>query len=58
MVDYESQKYYHLVVRAYDGRNLTGDLRVNVAVLDVNDIAPEFQSSEYTTSVFENASIG
>lgn len=57
-VDYESQKNYHLVVRAYDGRNRTGDLRVNVAVIDVNDIAPEFENSEYTRSVFENASIG
>jgi len=57
-LDYETEKRYRLVVRAYDGAGLHGDLIVNIAVTDVNDMVPVFDQSLYQPQVLENATIG
>lgn len=57
-LDYETRKSYSFIVRAFDGRGLSGDLRVNIQVDDVNDVIPEFDMSLYSAEVPENATIG
>lgn len=57
-LDYETQKSYQLVVRAYDGQGRFGDLTLNIALLDVNDIVPQFEEPSYSTAVNETAALG
>ncbi|KAM6981316.1 protocadherin Fat 4 [Aplochiton taeniatus] len=53
-LDYESQKYYILCVRAQDGGGRASTVRVYFNVLDVNDNPPLFSSSLYSASVTES----
>ena len=57
-LDYETQKSYQLVVRAFDGPGKYGDLTINIAVLDVNDVVPQFEKPVYDVSVNESVAIG
>ncbi|XP_076590536.1 protocadherin Fat 4-like [Chaetodon auriga] len=59
-LDFETQRIYHLQIRAMDGgwATKTGMLNVTIVVMDVNDNPPVFSSSEYKTSVPENSEIG
>ncbi|XP_046896500.1 protocadherin Fat 4 [Hypomesus transpacificus] len=53
-LDYESQQYYILTVRAQDGGGLASTVRVYFNILDVNDNRPVFNSSVYSSSVTES----
>ncbi|XP_042193825.1 LOW QUALITY PROTEIN: protocadherin Fat 4 [Callorhinchus milii] len=53
-LDYESQRYYILTVRAEDGGGQFSTVRVYFNVLDVNDNPPIFNPSSYSTAVLEN----
>ncbi|XP_037826241.1 protocadherin-like wing polarity protein stan isoform X1 [Lucilia sericata] len=59
-LDYESVRSYRLVIRAQDGgspsRSNTTQLLVNV--LDTNDNAPRFYTSQFQESVLENVPVG
>ncbi|ALC40622.1 stan [Drosophila busckii] len=59
-LDYESVRSYRLVIRAQDGgspsRSNTTQLLVNV--IDANDNAPRFYTSQFQESVLENVPIG
>lgn len=57
-LDYETQKSYRLVIRAYDGQGLHGDLILNIQITDANDVLPQFDFSRYPATVAENATIG
>lgn len=53
-LDYESQQYYILTVRAQDGGGQASTVRVYFNVLDVNDNPPVFNTTAYSTSVTES----
>lgn len=53
-LDYESQQYYILTVRAQDGGGQASTVRVYFNVLDVNDNPPVFNATSYSTSVTES----
>lgn len=59
-LDYESVRSYRLVIRAQDGgspsRSNTTQLLVNV--LDANDNAPRFYTSQFQESVLESVPVG
>uniref|UniRef100_A0A1I8NR21 Protocadherin-like wing polarity protein stan n=1 Tax=Stomoxys calcitrans TaxID=35570 RepID=A0A1I8NR21_STOCA len=59
-LDYESVRSYRLVIRAQDGgspsRSNTTQLLVNV--IDTNDNAPRFYTSQFQESVLENVPVG
>ncbi|XP_060910932.1 protocadherin Fat 3 [Labrus mixtus] len=58
-LDYETTQYYRLTVKATD--TLTGaksEVDVDIVVLDVNDNAPLFQNTSYSSVVAENSMIG
>ncbi|XP_037956200.1 protocadherin-like wing polarity protein stan isoform X2 [Teleopsis dalmanni] len=59
-LDYENVRSYRLVIRAQDGgspsRSNTTQLLVNV--IDTNDNAPRFYTSQFQESVLENVPIG
>ncbi|XP_033247045.1 protocadherin-like wing polarity protein stan isoform X1 [Drosophila miranda] len=59
-LDYESVRSYRLVIRAQDGgspsRSNTTQLLVNV--IDANDNAPRFYTSQFQESVLENVPVG
>ncbi|KAJ8042434.1 Neural-cadherin [Holothuria leucospilota] len=51
-LDYESQSLFLLEYKVTDGRN-EETVSLEITVGDVNDEAPEFEESEYTTTVAE-----
>ncbi|XP_030388378.1 protocadherin-like wing polarity protein stan [Scaptodrosophila lebanonensis] len=59
-LDYENVRSYRLVIRAQDGgspsRSNTTQLLVNV--IDANDNAPRFYTSQFQESVLENVPVG
>ncbi|KAL0974270.1 hypothetical protein UPYG_G00218000 [Umbra pygmaea] len=57
-LDYESQQYYILTVRAHDGGGQASTVRVYFNVLDVNDNAPIFNNTACSASVSESLSPG
>ena len=57
-LDYETMPFYSLVIRAYDGRNRYGTLRVSISIIDVNDNSPIFNQSRFSARVKENATVG
>ncbi|XP_010898913.4 protocadherin Fat 4 isoform X1 [Esox lucius] len=57
-LDYESQQYYILTVRAQDGGGQASTVRVYFNILDVNDNAPVFNTTAYSTSVSETLAPG
>lgn len=59
-LDYEKIKEYNLVFYAINLRNpllRSNEFRLNVIILDVNDKAPVFNSTNYVFSVAENSPI-
>ncbi|XP_048189325.1 protocadherin Fat 4 [Perognathus longimembris pacificus] len=58
VLDYETQQYYILSVRAEDGGGQFTTVRVYFNILDVNDNPPVFSQSSYSTSVMENLPVG
>ena len=59
-LDHETNPHYELLVRAFDGGNppKSGDMLVNITIVDVNDNQPIFSSSRFFAKVLENATIG
>ncbi|KAL7861088.1 hypothetical protein AOLI_G00174370 [Acnodon oligacanthus] len=57
-LDYETQQYYILTVRAVDGGGQASSVRVYFNVLDVNDNRPVFNATVYSTSILENLAPG
>ena len=58
-LDYETQTSYQLLVRATDAKTTSyEEIYVDVAVTDVNDIAPVFNQSLYLAMISEAAPIG
>ncbi|XP_066575944.1 protocadherin Fat 4 [Amia ocellicauda] len=57
-LDFESQQYYILTVRAEDGGGQFSSVRVYFNILDVNDNSPVFNTTSYSTSVMENLPSG
>ncbi|XP_024906692.1 protocadherin Fat 4 [Pteropus alecto] len=58
VLDYESQQYYILTVRAEDGGGQFTTIRVYFNILDVNDNPPVFSLNSYSTSLMENLPLG
>ncbi|XP_073778503.1 protocadherin Fat 4 isoform X2 [Danio rerio] len=57
-LDFETQPFFILTVRAADGGGRSSSVRVYFNLLDVNDHPPLFNSSVYTTSILESLSAG
>lgn len=57
-LDYETQQYYIITVKAEDGGGQASLVRVYFNILDVNDNKPTFNESVYSTSVLEDLSLG
>ncbi|KAL7022348.1 hypothetical protein ACKWTF_012208 [Chironomus riparius] len=59
-LDYETMKSYRLVVRAQDGGTppKTNTTTLSVNVIDANDNAPRFYSSQIQETVLESVSVG
>lgn len=57
-LDYETQQYYILTVRAEDGGGQFSTIRAYFNILDVNDNPPIFSMSTYSTSLMENLPLG
>ncbi|CAH6789163.1 Fat4 [Phodopus roborovskii] len=57
-LDYETQQYYILTVRAEDGGGQFTTIRAYFNILDVNDNPPVFSMSSYSTSLMENLPLG
>lgn len=57
-LDYETQQYYILTVRAEDGGGQFTTVRAYFNILDVNDNPPVFSMSSYSTSLMENLPVG
>lgn len=53
-LDYETQQYYILTAKAQDGGGQASTVRVYFNILDVNDNAPVFNTTVYSTSVSES----
>uniref|UniRef100_A0A8C5P425 FAT atypical cadherin 4 n=1 Tax=Jaculus jaculus TaxID=51337 RepID=A0A8C5P425_JACJA len=58
VLDYETQQYYILTVRAEDGGGQFTTIRVYFNILDVNDNPPVFSMNSYSTSLMENLPLG
>ena len=57
-LDYETYTQYQLTVRATDAKTTSfGEINVDVAVLDVNDVPPIFNQSLYLGEISEDAPI-
>ncbi|XP_061045689.1 LOW QUALITY PROTEIN: protocadherin alpha-3-like [Eubalaena glacialis] len=56
----EDTPEHHLLITAVDGGKpeLTGTVQLKITVVDVNDNAPEFESTIYKVRLFENAPNG
>nr|XP_020137847.1 protocadherin gamma-A3 isoform X10 [Microcebus murinus] len=59
-LDREKKEVHQLVLTASDGGDPvhSGNLRIQVVVLDANDNPPVFTQPEYRVSVWENAQVG
>ncbi|XP_030744629.2 protocadherin gamma-A3 [Echinops telfairi] len=59
-LDREEENVHQLVLSASDGGDpvRSGDMRIQVVVLDANDNPPEFPQPEYHVSVLENVPVG
>uniref|UniRef100_G3UAZ3 Protocadherin gamma subfamily C, 5 n=1 Tax=Loxodonta africana TaxID=9785 RepID=G3UAZ3_LOXAF len=57
-LDYEDAKFHEIDIEAQDGPGLLTRTKVIVAVLDVNDNAPEFYMTSATSSVPEDSPQG
>ena len=55
--DRETKGQYSLIVIANDGKT-NSKVRVDVSIVDVNDVPPTFKVSKYTARVSENTSVG
>ena len=57
LLNREDTPEHHLLITAVDGGKpeLTGTTQLKITVLDVNDNAPEFESTIYKVKLFENA---
>ena len=51
-LDYEGIKEYKLVVQAWDGQ-YGSDTEVNITILNVNDMRPQFEKEKYTVELTE-----
>uniref|UniRef100_A0A8C3WG02 Protocadherin alpha 1 n=1 Tax=Catagonus wagneri TaxID=51154 RepID=A0A8C3WG02_9CETA len=60
VLDREDIPEHHLLITTVDGGKpeLTGTTQLKITVLDVNDNAPEFESTVYRVRLFENAPNG
>uniref|UniRef100_A0A8D1PE60 Protocadherin alpha subfamily C, 2 n=1 Tax=Sus scrofa TaxID=9823 RepID=A0A8D1PE60_PIG len=60
LLNREDTAEHHLLITAVDGGKpeLTGTTQLKITVLDVNDNAPEFESTVYRVRLFENAPNG
>uniref|UniRef100_A0A8C6F142 Protocadherin alpha 3 n=1 Tax=Monodon monoceros TaxID=40151 RepID=A0A8C6F142_MONMO len=60
LLDREVTPEHHLLITAVDGGKpvLTGTIQLKITVVDVNDNAPEFESTIYKVRLFENAPNG
>uniref|UniRef100_A0A8C6CHW9 Protocadherin alpha 3 n=1 Tax=Moschus moschiferus TaxID=68415 RepID=A0A8C6CHW9_MOSMO len=60
LLNREDTPEHHLLITAVDGGKpeLTGTAQLKITVLDVNDNAPEFESTIYKVKLFENAPNG
>nr|XP_060152298.1 LOW QUALITY PROTEIN: protocadherin alpha-3-like [Globicephala melas] len=60
LLDREFTPEHHLLITAVDGGKpvLTGTIQLKITVVDVNDNAPEFESTIYKVRLFENAPNG
>nr|QBA31152.1 protocadherin [Octopus vulgaris] len=58
-LDHEEQDFYQLVIVAKDNGTpqRSGNVVVNITVLDANDNAPKFDKKSYTVYIHENRSI-
>lgn len=54
-LDYENQKSYSLSIVAIDGDGRETNANILVYVVDENDMAPMFESAEYTRTIREGA---
>ncbi|XP_030594770.1 protocadherin gamma-A11-like isoform X36 [Archocentrus centrarchus] len=56
-LDREAQEHFSLILTAADGGEpqLSGTMRVEISVLDVNDNAPVFTQEVYKVTIMENA---
>ena len=61
-IDYETQKFLNLTIRAEDGGNppkfSSPDAELKITVQDENDNSPKFELSSYTVKVYENITVG
>lgn len=58
-LDFERKQHYELVIRATDSvSGVSAEVPVSVAVQDVNDCLPEFETDSYNVTVSEGASFG
>ncbi|KAM3868566.1 protocadherin Fat 3 [Diretmus argenteus] len=55
VMDREKTASYKLIAQATDGGGLFCRSEISLRLLDVNDNAPSFSATQYTTSVYENA---
>ncbi|MFT7800284.1 protocadherin Fat 3-like [Arapaima gigas] len=59
LLDYESNPYYRLTVRATDTfSGARAEVDVDIAVLDVNDNPPEFEKTSYKAALSETSMTG
>ena len=54
-MDREKTASYKLIAQATDGGGLFCRSEISVKLLDINDNAPLFSSSQYLATVYENA---
>ncbi|XP_052077487.1 protein dachsous-like [Mytilus californianus] len=59
VLDYESKPVYNLVIRVTDGGDppKSGDVRVNVTIIDANDNPPQFIHTKYSIRVNESIAV-
>ena len=57
-LDYESQTQHLIMLQCQDSEGLTSMATVRIVIEPFNDNPPMFSQAQYTTSLFENPSIG
>eukprot|EP00062_Callorhinchus_milii_P015212 gi/632965391/ref/XP_007898867.1/ PREDICTED: protocadherin Fat 4-like [Callorhinchus milii] len=57
-LDFESEKYYILTVKASDGDGQFSVVRTYLNVLDINDNPPVFGLESYSVNIMENVPVG
>lgn len=60
MLDYENEMEIEVFVEAYDAAtpSLTSTVTLTIYVQDVNDVAPQFELSQYAMNIPENSPNG